>query len=99
MTQLSTTLSTATLEWQKVASVTKGGKPYFYVAFPTLKGHRRKFCVAWDRYARQWAATFEDYETCVVPEEFGQADTAQAAMILAEQEYQGYLMLEPVVGS
>jgi hypothetical protein len=67
------------MEWQKVAPVTNGGKPHFYVTFPVIEGKRRKITVAWDRNYKQWAVLYDDYES-IVPVEKGFYATAQAAL-------------------
>ena len=48
------------LKWQKIASVTYGGKPYFYVAFTNHGSKRIKYTVVWNRYAKIWDAEIDD---------------------------------------
>ena len=79
-----------TLQWKKRASVTNGGKPFFYVAFPIMNGHRRKYSVHWDRNAQQWACTFDDFETMLIPEEHGMFSTAKEAQATAQADYENF---------
>jgi hypothetical protein len=50
------------LDWEKVASVTTGGKPYFYVAHAyNQTGNRVKYTVVWNRIKQCWTAEYDDY--------------------------------------
>lgn len=80
-----------TLQWEKVPTATPGGKPFFYVARPMMNGLKRKYCVSWHRNARKWIATFDDMQTCLVPEEYGATATSKEAMALLEADYTAYL--------
>lgn len=79
------------LQWEKIPSVTPGGKRYFYLAWPEMNGRKRKYCVAWHRYAQRWVASFDDMQTCLIPEEYGLFDTAKDAQACLEADYQQYL--------
>ncbi len=49
------------LDWQRVASVTPGGKPYFWIAFlVNADKARAKFSVVWDRARLQWLAEMDN---------------------------------------
>ena len=87
------TMKIDTLQWEKVASVRPGGKPYFFVAFPTLAGHQRKFCVSWRRFAQCWIASFDDLETCLVPEEILATKDLKDAKHACEEYYAQALAL------
>ena len=49
------------MKWQKVASVTPGGKPYFFVS-EDKQGN--KLCVVWNRFQERWAFQFKDVHIC-----------------------------------
>lgn len=85
-----------TLQWEKVASASIGGKPFFYIARPVMNGMKRKYCVAWHRQTCKWVASFDDMQTCLVPEEYGSTKTAQEAQAILETDYQAYLAKEEV---
>ena len=70
------------LDWQQVASVTYGGKPYFWVAFPVVGEKRVKYSVVWDRNARCWTVAYDDYST-PVPHELGHFDNPHHARLCA----------------
>ena len=78
------------LQWEKVASVRTGGKPFFYVAFPVMNGHKRKYSVHWDRNARQWEASFDDFETMLIPESHGHFSSSKEAQATAQADYNLY---------
>ena len=47
------------IKWDKFASVTKGGKPYFYYC----KIARQSYWVVWDRYYLQWEVRTEVFDS------------------------------------
>lgn len=49
------------MEWKRVASVTGGGKPYFYVRYVRESyPYSIRHSVVWDRKVRAWAAQEND---------------------------------------
>ena len=44
------------MNWIKTASVTTGGKPFFYT---TITPHGQRAWVVWDRFTRTWACQGE----------------------------------------
>ena len=47
--------------WEKMPSVTAGGKPYFWTTKAT--GGHGYFKVVWDRFAQKWVLTLPDDST------------------------------------
>ena len=47
--------------WRKVASMTSGGKPNFFVRYSTMQyPYAARESVCWDRIVRAWAAKRND---------------------------------------
>jgi len=79
------------LAWKEVVSATTGGKPCFFVAFPVMNLKRRKYTVAWERDQQRWEASFDDFETCLVPESHGLYATVKEAKAACEADYAAYI--------
>ena len=68
------------LKWQKVASVTHGGQPHFWIC---LINGRKVYTVVWDRCVQKWAVNKND----IGPLKF--FDTALKGKKYAEELHSG----------
>lgn len=76
------------LAWLKVASVTKGGKPYFWYAL-TKKYHIR---VVWDRGEGLWRVDIEHRRTGKkISNFFGTDKQAKKAVESNEDDWKAYI--------